>query len=212
MIDRLKLGFGPLVAPPKGVLVVYCDDGLKFGPATRKALGPAADLVARAAKAERFTGKSGAALELAVPQGLKAARLIVIGVGKAADLKQKDFLKFGGLALGKLPLAAADATVFAELPAGAMKPEQAADLAQGVALRVDLYERSDAEPSKRLVVHKVKKVQGYWTAMDSSMTELASGNATRLIVEKILYNRKLPASLFTTETLEDESLEEDYRP
>ena len=56
MTDALKLGFGPLKAPAKGVLIVFCDDALKFGPATAKALGAAADLVARAAKTERFTG------------------------------------------------------------------------------------------------------------------------------------------------------------
>ena len=63
--------------------------------------------MARAAKAERFTGKSGSALELIVPEGLKVARLVVIGVGKIAELKPKDFLKLGGLAMGKLPAAPA---------------------------------------------------------------------------------------------------------
>ena len=85
MSDALKLGFAPFAAPAKigvsGVLVVFCDDGLKFGPATAKALGAAAGLVARAAKAERFTGKSGSALELVVPEGLKVSRLVVIGAG-----------------------------------------------------------------------------------------------------------------------------------
>ena len=61
--DVLKLGFGPFAAAARGVLVVFCDDGLSFGPATRKVLGPAAALVARAAKSERFTGKSGSALD-----------------------------------------------------------------------------------------------------------------------------------------------------
>ena len=141
MTDALKLGFGNFAAPAKGVLVVFCDDGLKFGPATRKALGSAAELVARAAKAERFTGKKNATIELVVPEGLKVARLVVIGVGKTSELKPKDFLKLGGLAMGKLPNAASDATVFAELPGGAMKPEQAADLAQGVRLRAYAFDR-----------------------------------------------------------------------
>ena len=39
MTDALKLGFGPFTAPAKGVFVVFCDEGLKFGPATRRALG-----------------------------------------------------------------------------------------------------------------------------------------------------------------------------
>ncbi|HEY6860550.1 MAG TPA: M17 family peptidase N-terminal domain-containing protein, partial [Pseudolabrys sp.] len=112
MTDALKLGFGPFAAPAKGVLVVFCDLDLKLGPATRTALGSAAGLLARAAKAERFTGKKNAVLELVVPEGLKAARLVAIGVGKAAELKPKDFLKLGGLAMTKLPNSASDATVF----------------------------------------------------------------------------------------------------
>lgn len=81
-----------------------------------------------------------------------------------------------------------------------------------LALRVDFYEKNEQEPTKRLTVHAFRKIQGYWTVTDSTMTDLATGNATRLLVEKIQYNRRLPAKLFTTEVLEDESLEEDYRP
>ena len=141
MPDALKLVFGPFAAPAEGVLIVFCDNGLKLGPATRKALGAAAGLVARAAKAEKFTGKSGGALDLVLPEGLKAGRLVVIGTGKISELKSKDFAKLGGLAMGKVPAGASDACVFAELPDGAMKPDQAADLAQGVRLRAYAFDR-----------------------------------------------------------------------
>jgi leucyl aminopeptidase len=141
MPDALKLGFGSFATPARGVLVVFCDDALKFGPATRKAIAPTAGLVTRAAKAEAFTGKNGSALELVVPEGLKVARLVVIGVGKPAALKQNDFVTLGGLAMGKLPKSAAEATVFAELPGGAMRADAAADLAQGVALRAYAFDR-----------------------------------------------------------------------
>jgi leucyl aminopeptidase len=141
MTDALKLGFGPFTAPAKGVWVVFCDDHLKFGPATAKALASATGLVARAAKAEHFTGKSGSTLELSVPDGLKADRLVVIGTGKAGDLEPKDFLKFGGAAMGKLPKTTAGGTVFAELPSGAMSAAQAADLAQGAVLRAYAFDR-----------------------------------------------------------------------
>ena len=43
MPDAVKVGFVPFSAAPRGILVVFCDDTLKFGAATRKALGPAAD-------------------------------------------------------------------------------------------------------------------------------------------------------------------------
>ncbi len=141
MPDAMKLGFGPFAAPARGVLVVFCDDKLKFGPATATALGRAGELVTRAAKAEAFTGKSGSALELVVPEGLKVARLVVIGAGKAADLQQQDFVKLGGAAMGKVPTSAAEAAIFAELPGGAMRAERAADLAQGVALRAYAFDR-----------------------------------------------------------------------
>ncbi|MEO1766470.1 outer membrane lipoprotein-sorting protein [Thiobacter aerophilum] len=79
-------------------------------------------------------------------------------------------------------------------------------------LRVDFYEKNEQQPSKRLTVSAFRKISGFWTVTDSTMTDLANGNATRLTAEKIQYNRRLPARLFTTEVLEDESLEEDYRP
>src|SRR5512140_1498473 len=131
MTDALKLEFGPFLAAAKagatGVLIVFCDDALKFGPATRKALGSATGLVARAAKNERFSGKSGSALELILPEGLKVARLVVIGTGKTAELKPKDILKLGGAAMGRLPASARDGTVFAEFASGALNAAQAAD-------------------------------------------------------------------------------------
>ena len=164
MSDALKLDFGPFAAPARGVFVIFCDDRLKFGPATVKALGPANDLVTRAAKAEHFTGKMGAALELPVPEGLKVSRLIVVGVGKAAELKPKDFLKLGGIALGKLPGRTAEATVFAELPAGPMRAEHAADLAQGARLRAYVFDRyktkrkegDEEKPKSRNIVIAVR--------------------------------------------------------
>src|ERR1700742_1039262 len=174
MTDTPKLGFGPFAAPASGILIVFCDDGLKFGSATSKALGSATGLVSRAAKAERFTGKNGSTLELIVPEGLKAARLVVIGAGKASDLEQKDFLKLGGLAMGKVPVSAAEATVFADLPNGPLRPEQAADLAQGVRLRAYAFDRyktkrkdEDKPPEKRSVTVAEDDVGGVRTAYEA---------------------------------------------
>ena len=93
MTDAVKVGFVPFSAAPRGILVVFCDDALKFGAATRKALGAAASLVRRAAATNQFKGKSGSALDILAPEGLKAKRLIVVGVGKLAGLKDNDFLK-----------------------------------------------------------------------------------------------------------------------
>jgi len=140
MPGALKLEFTPFATPAKGVLVVFCEEGVKFGSAARKLLEPSADLVTRAAEADRFKGKNAAILDLLVPSGLDVSRLIVIGVGKARDLKAQDFVKLGGIAMGKIPGAATQATIVADLP-GAIKPERIADLALGVQLRAYAFDR-----------------------------------------------------------------------
>jgi leucyl aminopeptidase len=129
MPDAVKVGFVPFSASPRGILVIFCDDSLKFGEATRKALGEAVDLVIRAAATNQFKGKSGATLDILAPEGLKAPRLIVIGTGKLEGLKDNDFFKFGGTAAGKLVAGKEPVTIVADLPDGPMKPEQAAAVA-----------------------------------------------------------------------------------
>lgn len=78
-------------------------------------------------------------------------------------------------------------------------------------LRVDFYQGGD-QPAKRLTVHKVEQIQGYWTITDSTMTDLESGHQTRITVDKVNYDQGLPNSLFTTQTLADPATDTAYRP
>jgi leucyl aminopeptidase len=141
MSDAVKVGFVPYSTAPRGILVVFCDDALKFGPATRKALGTAANLVKRAAATSLFKGKSGSTREILAPEGIKIQSLIVIGTGKVSELKEKDFLKFGGIAAGKLRPGNDALTIIAESPEGAIKVESAAAMAVGVRLRAYKFDR-----------------------------------------------------------------------
>lgn len=159
MTDAVKVGFVPFSASARGIVVVFCDEQLKLGAATRKALGTAAETVKRAAAANQFKGKSGAALDILAPEGLKADRLIVIGAGKPAELKEKDFLKFGGVAAGKLNSRSAAMTVIAELPDAAMTAEQAADIATGIRLRAYKFDR-----------YKTKKKDGEEAALRADIS------------------------------------------
>jgi len=140
MPDPLKIGFIPF-GRQRGVLITFSAEGLKFGPATHKALAPMGDLQQRAAAADRFTGKQGSALEIIAPSGLSVPRLIVIGTGKERDLKDRDLVRLGGVAMGKVPATAAHATIVAEFGAGALKAEQIANLALGVRLRAYRFDR-----------------------------------------------------------------------
>jgi leucyl aminopeptidase len=174
MADSRKLGFGPIAAPAGGVLVVFADEGVKLGPKTSRLLGSAADLVARAAKTERFTGKSGSALDIVAPDGLKATRLIVIGAGKADDRKPSDVVKLGGIVQGRVPSSATEVTVVLELGNGPVKPEAAADMALGASMRAYTFDRyktkrkdGDEGPSKArmtLAVVDVAAARKAWGA------------------------------------------------
>ena len=56
-------------------------------------------------------------------------------------MKEKDFLKFGGVTAGKLNAASDAVTIIAELPDGAMQPDQAAGIASGIRLRAYKFDR-----------------------------------------------------------------------
>jgi leucyl aminopeptidase len=141
MAESLRVKFASVAAPRAGVLIVFCDDGLRIGSATRAVLGSAAALFERVARTERFKGKLGSVLDIAAPAGLKADRLLVVGLGKPKDLKPFDSLKLGGTGLGKVPSAAREVTIIAEYPTGAMDPEIVADLALGARLRAYRFDR-----------------------------------------------------------------------
>ena len=158
MTDPLKLGFTSFDRL-RGVLVTFCAEGLKFGPATQKALSPIGDLARRAAAADRFTGKKASALDIIAPSGLNVPRLVIVGTGKERELKERDLVKLGGAAMGKIPIAAAQATIFAEFAGGALKGDQVAKLALGGRLRAYTFDRyktkrkEDEERAKKLEVN-----------------------------------------------------------
>ena len=166
MPGAIKLGFGPLAMPTRGVLVVFAGEGLRMGEATRRALGSARDLLARVSRAERFTGKRGTSLDILAPAGLKISRLICIGLGKG-DLKPFDLTKLGGVAMGKIPAAASDATILADLPARPITPAPAAMVALGLTLRAYRFDRyktkrkeGEEEPAKARITVGVADVAG----------------------------------------------------
>ena len=166
MADARKLAFAPFAPPAKGVLIVFCEDGVKFGPATRKLLAPTGDLLQRSAAADRFTGKAGSSLDIVAPAGLSVARLTVMGVGKTNKLKSQDFVKLGGAAMGKVPSRAEKATIFAEFSGGSLKPDQAAEIALGTQLRAYVFDR-----------YKTKRKEGEDPPIKVEVT-IAVGNST----------------------------------
>ena len=142
MADALKLAFSPFAAPAKGVLVVFCDDGLKFGPATRKALAPAGDLVKRAAAADRFQGQERqCARHRRAGRACRSPRLVVIGVGKAGELKVAGLRQARRRRHGQGSVARRTGDDLRRTAGRTLKPDQAADLALGMRLRAYAFDR-----------------------------------------------------------------------
>jgi leucyl aminopeptidase len=177
MAQSPKISFADLKLPTAGIIVVLTDDDLGLGAAAKAALRPSGDLFDRVARAEKFKGKQGKALDLVAPAGLKFDRLLVFGLGRPKDLKATDWLKLGGSIAGKLPASARNVTVVAQLPAGKLPAEDAAQLALGLKLRAFKFDRyktkkkdDDEEKSPpadiRVAVEDVAAARKAWGAAE----------------------------------------------
>jgi hypothetical protein len=86
------------------------------------------------------------------------------------------------------------------------------DASTALVHRIDYFEKDEAIPSKRWQLLQRRQVQGYWVVTESLMTDLRSGHQTRMTVERVRFDRGLPAKLFSTQALADDSLEAQFRP
>ena len=125
-------------------------------PAAASAVDPAG-VYARAAEVAGFKGKSMGVLDIIAPQGSPVDRLLVVGLGKSADLAAHDWLRAGGTAASKLSRAKS-AVVFLDAPGLTVTGEQAADFALGLHLRgyaFDAYKTKkkddDDKPAEKTV-------------------------------------------------------------
>jgi leucyl aminopeptidase len=124
---------------PGGTLIVLAGDELRLGPIARS-LGIEA-AVARAAGAAGYKGKAMAALDILAPAGLGLDRLIVVGTGKLGDLRERDWARLGGAALGALGRGKA-ATAVVERPDGKrLSPAAVAGFALGAQLRSYAFDK-----------------------------------------------------------------------
>jgi len=132
-----------------GTVVVLAGTELALGPQAR-GLGAEA-LIRRAAATADFKGKAMATLDLIAPATGGADRLIVVGTGKLSELKEHDWLRLGGTAMGAVGKAK-EVTVLLERPDGRKLPAAAAaDFALGMRLRAytfDKYKKSSDDDGK----------------------------------------------------------------
>jgi leucyl aminopeptidase len=98
----------------------------------------------RGLKFSRFTGKSGQMLEVLAPSGVKASRLLLVGLGKAEALDEKSLETLGAQIVGRLYTAGESAArIEIDLPKDSKvrKAELAAHLAFGAKLKSYAFDK-----------------------------------------------------------------------
>lgn len=132
MATEFEISFAKSPEPAGGVAVLLTlSDPLQ--PAGADVVDPEG-VFAKAQKTARFTGKALSTVEILAPHGSPADRVVVIGLGKASDLKAHDWLKAGGVAASKVGKAET-VSVFLDAPGLDVDGAEAADFALGMLLR-----------------------------------------------------------------------------
>ena len=137
MTNRPEIVFAPLSAEPEPTCIVLAGDGMAIGSRARELDQRTSGAIQKAAEAAQFKGKKKATAELLAPPRIGVDRLVLLGVGKAGDLKENDWVLLGGGAGGIMSARKSkSASLVAEAPDHAgLKPEAvAALLAFGIAL------------------------------------------------------------------------------
>ncbi|HEY0265217.1 MAG TPA: M17 family peptidase N-terminal domain-containing protein, partial [Rhizomicrobium sp.] len=121
-----------------GAWVVAAAEGSALLPGAVRADKASGGALTRAVKFSKFTGKVGQFVEVLAPAGLKASRLLLVGLGKSDSLDEKGLETLGAQIVGKLYAGGESvAALDIDLPKDAKvkKAEAAAHLAFGARLK-----------------------------------------------------------------------------
>jgi leucyl aminopeptidase len=134
--DQANVSFESTTAPAEGVVVIFAEEGRKLGPLAQDLDKTSKGLLSKAAEITGFKGKKEQTVDLLAPQGLKFARLVLVGMGKASAYRSEDWLNLGGTVRGLLSGKEAPAAhIFVEAADGDATPADIASFALGLQLR-----------------------------------------------------------------------------
>ena len=138
MTPRPSISFAKYAAPKKGSVVLLSAEG---GGLSKLAKGyDPGNALDRAFAVADFSGKSGSTVEVIAPQASTLDRLVAVGVGKPASLKEYDWLKLGGTIAAQFRKAAEVAVVL-DLADTAIGAADAAGLVAGILLRTYNFDK-----------------------------------------------------------------------
>lgn len=117
-------------------------------------------IIAKAARIAKFKAKSLRALDIVAPQGAPVDRILVLGIGDAADLTAHDWLKAGGAAASKVR-GADKVAIFLDAPGLDVSGKAAADFALGMEMNAysfDSYKTTKKDDDDQKTPPKPVKV------------------------------------------------------
>ena len=134
----MQLSFAAPSVAGSGVLVLGTTEGAGLAGLAAEADEAAGGVLKRALGVTRFSGKPGQAVEVLAPSGLKASRLLLVGLGKPSAFDSSAAERVAAGVIGRLFTSGEKEVTFAiDLPKGTkLKPaEFASHLALGARLR-----------------------------------------------------------------------------
>ncbi len=139
MTSRPEIDFQPLSGDLEPTVVVLAGDDVALPARAREIDQRSGGTLLKAAEAAQYKGRKKSTLEVLAPPRLGGVnRVILLGTGKAGELKENDWILLGGSAAGAISARKSKtASIIAEAPEGAgVKPDVlAAMLAFGASLR-----------------------------------------------------------------------------
>ncbi len=174
--------------PQGGTTVLTVATGPAFGDIGSTLDQASGGTLTRAAGVARFTGKRFATVDVVAPAGLD--RAILLGLGTPGDVSETDWVRLGGIAMGKLLDSGAEtATIVLELPGGGVTADIAADFALGLKLRAyefDLYKSKKPDDEGRKLT-SISLAIGNPSAADTAF-QARSAIANGVILARDLVN------------------------
>ncbi|NBX03774.1 MAG: hypothetical protein EBR02_06930 [Alphaproteobacteria bacterium] len=198
-----------LKSKPDAVIVLPVGDDKKlsaYGAALDKQAG---GLISKAVAGGKFAGKRGQTLSLAMPTGVKAARVILVGTGAAKSLDVFAWEAIGGSTIPAIVATGAQSATFALEDikgAAAATANAAARIAHGADLRAYRFDKyfTKTPPEDKVALKQ------FSVATSNSKTAAKAYEVLEKVADGVRFTRDLvsePANIINPETLAEKCQE-----
>ena len=148
--DQTTLSFASGTAPADGVAVVFAEEGPRLSAPAKDLDKNSKGLLSKAIGITGFKGKKEQTVDLIAPQGLKFARVVVVGLDKPSGYEPEDWVSLGGTVRGLLTGKEAPAAhIYLETASGAVSATDVANFALGALLRGYKFKKYKSKAGKK---------------------------------------------------------------